>query len=449
MQAKERQRALDIWVLFCVVLCVGFGAYDAEGEEFRLNEHITFTDRLHITGYGNIHLMDHEGTPKFDGERDLNDPLLQLRELSLFIDFDVAENIVASAEVGVANNLENQNLNYAYLDFDVASMIQQWDADTFGNLSVRAGRFLVPFLSYNENKPSFKQHLMSQPFTAWQLTPVVQSPPDYDGLGWSDTGIMLNWSRLVGDSGVVDFKLAIIKGLQSNEDVFDANSARLDTGLTVMGKPFQPTVRPRDGLAQNEASNDFHDNNGNKAVVLKSSYSFIAFPLDVGFSWYRGAWDNSGDQFIEMYGPHFNYLARRWTLKGEYVRADVEQTGGINIVTQMGPAAINTSTDDYNMLAWYLEGSAIPFFYGAEDGRYVRLIARYDDVDTNDEAAFTPWDRSRVTLGTEWQFCSNARLRYEWQQHTIHSFSDAPSAFKAAGGKKHIDVHMVSAIFWF
>jgi hypothetical protein len=424
----------------------------ADGE-FRLNNLITFTNKLHISGYGNAHMMYHDGTPDIRGERDLDNPLYQLRELSFFTDLDVTDNITASAEVQF-NKLSDTTgvfLNYAYLNFDVSSMLNKWDADKFGNLSMRFGKFLVPFLSYNEHKPNFKQNLMSPPFTARQLAPVLQNPPNFRGIGWSDTGAMLNWNREIGEYGILDFKASVIKGLQSNKDVLDANTVTLNSFATTgTGMEFQPTIRPRDGLMQNDADGDFNDNNNNKAVTAKLSYLFNDLPLDVGFSYYRGAWDRKDDHYMSMYGVHFNYLAKNWTLKGEYVLAEVDQREGINIVKEMGPADINTSTGDYDMEAWYIEGSFVPYRYGKDKDFYLRLIARYDYVDTNDEvAAFNPWHRARTTLGTEWKFNLNSMLRYEWQYTELDDFTDAPDPYKDAGGKEHIKMHMISLVFWF
>jgi len=391
--------------------------------------------------------MNHDGVVNLQGERDLNDDLFQLREFSLFVDLDITDNISASIEPAVAKNLDNFSINYAYVGFDIGGMIDAWDEEKIGRLNIRVGKFLVPFLSYNENKANFKQYLMSQPFTAWNMAPVVQSPPDFDGIGWSDTGILFNWNRETGDVGILDFKFSIIKGLQSGNGTLDSNSSTLDTFVTPpMGTPFQPTVRPRDGLIQNEPSSTFDDNNDEPAVTLKLSYRPSAIPLDFGVSWYHGAWDDDGDNNLDMYGFHANYVTKRWTLRGEYVHADVEQTA----VPGTNPLEIlNAPTGDYNMDAWYIEGSVVPLYYGENDSRYLRFIARFDDLDTNDKAPFTPWDRNRFTLGTEWQFISNARLRYEWQYHTLDDFSNAPAPFVAAGGEEHINMHMVSAIFWF
>ena len=80
---------------------------------------------------------------------------------------------------------------------------------------------------------------------------------------------------------------------------------------------------------------------------------------------------------------------------------------------------------------------------------FVRIVTRYDDVDTNDKIAFTPFDRARITLGGEWEFAYNSRLRYEWQRTTIDDFGRAPPPYRNAGGKEHIQMHMASVIFAF
>jgi len=133
------------------------------------------------------------------------------------------------------------------------------------------------------------------------------------------------------------------------------------------------------------------------------------------------------------------------------VTADVEQTPGINpVVGVTGPnPTSNQTTGDYKMNALYVEGSVIPLRYGPNGDRYLRVIYRYDDVDTNDKASFTPFDRSRHTYGAEWQFAKNTRLRYEYQDHTLDDFDRAPAPFIAAGGERNVTMHMASIIFWF
>jgi len=134
------------------------------------------------------------------------------------------------------------------------------------------------------------------------------------------------------------------------------------------------------------------------------------------------------------------------------VQADVEQTAGIDVVADaglMGPAVVNTSTGNYKMRAWYVEGSIIPFRWGAAEDRFLRLIFRWDDVDTNSKANFTPFDKYRITPGMELQFASNARLRLEWQYNTLRDYGKAPKPFRDAGGEKHITMLMWSLITWF
>ena len=422
----------------------------------------TAQEKFRLSGYGNMHLMAHDGMPKFVGQKHLDDSFFQLREFSLFFDFALTDEIIASTELEAGDNGNRYTANYAYID------IQARD-----NLSFRAGKILVPFLSYNENKPNFRQNLMSQPFTAWNLVPVNGTAIDFRGFGWSDAGVVGNWNNLLGDWGIIDLKASVINGLGSDSNILDDNTVKIEAAMMMgempdgdtgdmpdgdtgdmgdmpMDGPVFPTVRPRDGLIQNEINNELRDNNNDKATVAKLTFKSIAHPLDLGVSWYRGAWDPDGKKDLQLVGAHLNWLAARWTLKGEYVVADVEQDGGINSVEAaglMGPADINTTTGDYSMQAWYVEGSCTPVVW--ERDRYLKLVLRLDDVDTNDKAVFTPFDRGRITAGAEWQFALNTRLRYEWQRTKIEDFDKAPLPFRNAGGKEEIKMNMASMIFSF
>ena len=286
---------------------------------------------------------------------------------------------------------------------------------------------------------------MSQPFTAQHISPVVHNPPGFDQVGWSDTGVMLNWNHEVGDLGLVDLKFSLIGGLGSDTNIFDDTTATLSAGATT------PTIRPRDGTLGNTQF-DLRDNNNSKATVVKLTFVPTGFPVDLGVSWYRGAWDPGDDKMLNMYGVHGNWLARNWSIKGEWVRADVEQTAGIDPVANAGltgPASINLSTGDYRMHSWYVEGSYIPFRWGAAEDRYLRLVLRHDDISTNNKVAFTPFNKYRITPGMELQFASNARFRYEYQYQKLRDFANAPAAYRNAGGKEEITMHMLSMIFWF
>ncbi len=416
---RRRDRALQVMIGVGLSLCVST-AVEAQSN-------------VRISGYGNMHYMDHDGVARLVGIQDLNNGFFQIREFSLFFDIAITDAVVASTEIEAGDNGTVYTANYAYVDFQATA-----------NLSLRAGKVLVPFLSYNENKPNFKQNLMSQPFTAWNLAPVNGIAINYRGFGWSDAGLVANWNNELGGWGLFDVKAAVINGLGSNSDVLDDNFVQLNAGM------MTPVVRPRDGLIQNEITNSLRDNNNDKATVLKVTLQPLALLSDIGFSWYRGKWNPSGTRNLTMLGAHVNVLQPNWTLKSEYVVAQVEQTAGSNPVADaglMGPAPLNTSTGDYNMKAWYVEASVIPV--RGTNNRYLRLVGRYDDVDTNDQIGFTPFDRSRVTVGAEFQFASNTRFRFEWQRSVIDDFQNAPAPYIGAGGEESIKMAMASVIFSF
>jgi len=74
----------------------------------------------------------------------------------------------------------------------------------------------------------------------------------------------VNWTRPASDFGIVEVKLAIINGIESEVEILDSNAIRLDDGM------MRPWVRPRDGLIQNEGPNWGGNSNGKFAVVDKA-----------------------------------------------------------------------------------------------------------------------------------------------------------------------------------
>jgi len=423
--------------------------------------------RVNLSGYINAHYMKHEDMPVFVN-RDPNEVLLQIREASIFADISVTDNVLFSTELEASYDFSDKNasgrderfkgvLNYYYFDFDVGTM-RDWDLDGMGSLNVRIGRFLVPFLQYNENKPNFKQSLMSQPFTAWQVVPSNNAAIDFEQYGWSDFGFMFDWSKEFGP-GIFNIKGSIINGLGVDGDVLDTSEVTLNStmmmamddgmgmGMGMGMMAVNPTVRVRDGLHNARSEwDDISDSNSDVAYSAKISFAPYAMPLNIGVSWYSGAWDKDADHSLTMTGIHVDFIKPRGHIKGEIVRADIEQTAGINEVEAMGPSGVNTSTGDYTMSASYVEGAYKVWQYGAQKERYVKMVLRFDKVNTNDEASFTPFHRTRQTYGVEWQFLHNIRLRAEHQRHTLEDFDNAPPPFSAAGGGEEITMNMISII---
>jgi hypothetical protein len=384
--------------------------------------------KIYVSGYGNVHYMHPHGMPATVELPNSNNSILQLREFTFFVDAAVSETVVASTELEIGNNGSVVSANYAYAD------VQLLDA-----IGAKVGKILVPFLSSNENKINHRQALMSQPFTAWNLAPVNGTPLTVRGFGWSDVGISLEVHRPLGKLGLVWFRVSVINGLGSDSAVLDADTMELDSG---------PTIRTRDGLMSNEPSSALQDNNHNKAIVASISLLPIDSTFDLGASYYQGKWDEEDEKNLRMWGVYANRLGRDWTLRAEYVQAEVEQEEGVLLpgVADL-PNRLFHSTGDYGLRAWYVELSRVALRWGPT--KWLRGIVRADDVDTNDRVEFTPFDRSRLTYGLEYQFQSQTRLRVEYQQSRIDAFESAPTPYVQSGGNERPHTTMVSMIFWF
>ncbi len=381
---------------------------------------------LNWSGYGNAHYMKMKGGPEL-AEMDLSDSQIQLREFTLFLDVVISDTLTISSEIEMARNGSVVSLNYGYALWQP----RDW-------LNVRIGKFLVPFLKYNEEKPSFRQSLMSSPFTATVLAPVINPNAQIaQGIGWSDYGVSIEgiWA---GETGVLSGTLAVITGLANSDPAaLDSNTVNFADG-TPPG-----AIRPRDGLIQNEAGT--RDNNDDKAIVARVLYQLYSIPLGFGLSRYQGSWDPNGMLDITMTGVNAELRYPRLEIKMEWGTADIEQSPGA-LPDGALPVTPNVSTTSYTMEAWFVE-AGWKFKQYRED-LWVKLIGRRDEADTNDQAAFTPFDRTRSTLGIEWQYEKNSRLRYEHQWTRIRDFGRAPSAV-ADSLTDSPSMHMASLIFWF
>lgn len=75
---------------------------------------------LYISGYGNVHYMNHDGMPATVGSPPLDNGFFQLREFSLFFDFLITDSIIASTEIEAGDNGNTYTSNYAYVDIQAS-----------------------------------------------------------------------------------------------------------------------------------------------------------------------------------------------------------------------------------------------------------------------------------------------------------------------------------------
>ncbi len=181
----------------------------AEGTEFISDYFQTLSEktqgRINLSGYVNAHYMKHDGLVVLN-EHDFNKSIIEIREASIYLDSIISNGLLFSSELELSYDLSGQavlgdekrfdsNITYYYADIDL-NVLADLGSDNLGQFNFRVGRILVPFLKYNENKPNFKQNLMSQSFTAWQLSPVNNTPNHPHDIGWTDFVLLFNWKKI-------------------------------------------------------------------------------------------------------------------------------------------------------------------------------------------------------------------------------------------------------------
>lgn len=247
-----------------------------------------------------------------------------------------------AAEVGGKRG-GNILLEQAYTDFSINT-----------SLNVRGGILLVPFGNIERDHYSPLREVISTPLTSYALAPS----------DWTDNGFGVNGKYNLPDDWVADYQLYVIAGLDSNISSVGMRDARQGFG---------------------------EDNNSNKAVTGKVSFQ-NSEGQTIGFSLYRGAWDDSSNHFITGINMDFDYRWKWLDFTGEATRMMIEREGNGQAYMD-GFYVRSIASIDYFMPDNWLS-SDLPH---AE----LQLVAQYDQA--NIENVFDPgakdnWEK-RVTLG--------------------------------------------------
>ncbi len=257
-------------------------------------------------------------------------------------------------------------LEQAYTDI----LLNSWS-------NLRAGVLLVPFGNIERDHYTPLREVISKPLTSYAIAPS----------DWTDNGFGLNGKFDISENWIADYQAYVIAGLDDNIS---------STGLR----------GTRQGFGE--------DNNNDKAFSGKIKFLNTAGNR-IGFSLYRGAWDDSGNRFMTGMNVDFDYHYKWLDFTGEYTRTLIERESH-------GDAAMDgfyirsIASIDHFMPDNWLSAD----FPGAE----LQLVAQYDQVDIENffDPSIADNKEKRITLGVRvlplkaWVFNFN----YE------HSQADGP-----------------------
>lgn len=147
-------------------------------------------------------------------------------------------------------------------------------------LNLRAGILLVPFGNVNVDHFAPRRDVVSKPIVSW-----VVAPSD-----WTDNGLGLQGSRLLGTAWLLSYEAYAIAGLDSEVNGFGLRDARQGYGV---------------------------DNNADKALVGRAALSRLG-SVTVGLSGYRGRYDDDGRRALAGWAIDGLFEHGRLRLTGEY-----------------------------------------------------------------------------------------------------------------------------------
>ena len=314
---------------------------------------------LEIGGYADVLFDKHDEAEStfilghfcLDVAADLGDNVVVAAEIEWARTDPTASGYVGNADTGATNLLDSDaELVCAYIDYTITEPV-----------TLRAGKFLVPFNVYNTKLyPADVAKLATPPFMNTDLVPSK----------WAETGIQVYGSIDTGTAVGMDYTVYLVNGLETNGDLLASDGT---VGIAEE-EYFLPEMK----------NNDVDLNDGNKAIGGRLG---IASPagFEAGISGYKGAYTTDGARDLTLLGLDACYAYEAFEVRVEYVDADQE---GASVEGKDG---------------FYLQG-AYKFLDKYE------VVARYEEVDLSGDSA------DRITIGGNYTITDDLtfRVSYEW-----------------------------------
>jgi len=282
----------------------------------------------YIHGYAAMVYRDHD----FNRGRRID--TFDMHYFNIIVGTNIDERIAAEVLLEYEHGADDMGIRYAIIDYKIADPV-----------ILRMGKFLVPMGRFNEYlSPEYANKLPDRPYCLWQIVPIV----------WAETGVQLRGEYELPSKQSLNYALYIVNGLEQSAG--------------------------EGGSIRSMRQNNRDSNNSSKA--WGGRIGFRPFEeLEVGASYYTGAYTADGNQDLSITDFHVEYNKNELTLRGEYVRAD-QQTSG----------------SDLDKNGFYAEAA-----YRVNS--FLEPVIRYDQADLDDGSGH---DVKRSTVGLV--YYPNARL---------------------------------------
>ncbi|HEX6031125.1 MAG TPA: hypothetical protein VFY90_06820 [Tepidiformaceae bacterium] len=292
-------------------------------------------DKLHFSGYGEVHYNSHELSEIIE-----NDPPAEV-DVHRFVlgwRYDFTPKIRMDAEVDFEHAATEIELEYAYLEYDLAAAT-----------SLRAGAVLMPIGPLNEFHEPPNYYSVERPYVESSIMPTT----------WQEIGLGLV-GRLGG--GALGYRAYVVAGL---------DAARFDTFNGIREGRRHGAEAPAEDLA-GVARLEYSARNG----------------LNLGGSAYYGGADQGdstlGDVTVTILNADARFRRAGFDLKGVVYHTSVGDADALS-------SALSSPTDSVvvgeSMLGWYGEAAYDVLRRDREgsSGRALFLFGRYEDFDTNQD----------------------------------------------------------------
>lgn len=322
--------------------------------------------RFVMAGYGDVNYIDPENSNSVFTSRFIPIFLYQLNDrihIEAELEFSLGEDGETETE------LEYANVHYYLTDSTVMT----------------AGKFLLPFGQFGPNlHPSWINRLPTLPgiygghggngsFTP--LMPVM-----------SDVGISAQQVFKINNDSRVFLDLYVVNGpkIEAEEEGHD------EAEESFPGVEFEP-------------SNS--DNNNSKALGGRLAYAWLP-RLEIGGSYYQGAYDDAGDLDFTAIGIDFNYIASYYSIRSEYIKTEADARNDAD-----------NGTNSVDRDGWYLQGAWQMRQLNIDYLNPVELVLRRSEINKIDGG-------ERWTVGANYWLSPSATIKLAYEDTSLDNNED-------------------------